>query len=487
MGIAQKPSDKIARLKHLSWRAGFGDGFAPDDAVTEERVLRKILEAKAYRPAPLEVVEATTVQRMRQEGYRKMTAEEKKAFRRLNRSGVAHLNLAWLDEMVRTDHPFLEKMALFWHGHFACRVNNVVFSQQLVNVIRYHALGSFRDLLFAVSKSPAMLQFLNNQQNRKKHPNENFAREVMELFTMGRGNYTEKDIKEGARGFTGWGYNGAGRFVFRKHQHDEGVKTFLGKTGRFNGEDLLDIILEKKATAYFITRKLYAFFVNEQVSEEVIRPLAERFYQGGYHIAGLMEAIFRSQDFYRPENRHNRIKSPIELLVGMRRTIPVTFGEKKAPLLFQRLMDQVLFYPPNVGGWPGGRSWIDSATLVFRLRLPQIVYTAGLISNKPKAMPDELMGEETSDASGTGNQMMDAYLKRYARKVRTTVDWKTYEAAYNTAADADLPRAVSDRLLAHAVNPQIELLRHYAESGSRTVRIRMLSIAVMSQPEYQLC
>lgn len=484
MSIAQKPPGRLARLKHLSARAGFGDGFYSEGPATEHTVLKNILAAGNYRPAPLEVAETAALQSLQQKGRKKMTPEEKKALRQLNRRGVARLNGAWLDEMVRTDHPFLEKMALFWHGHFACRINNVLFCQQLVNVIRRHALGNFRDLLFAVSKSPAMLQFLNNQQNRKKHPNENFAREVMELFTMGRGNYTEKDVKEGARGFTGWGYNSAGRFVFRKYQHDEGVKTFLGKTGRFNGEDLLDIILAHKATAYFLTRKLYAFFVNEQVPEAVLRPLAEGFYRSGYHIAGLMEAIFRSRDFYRRENLASRIKSPVELLVGLQRAIPVVFGEQKAPLLFQRLMGQVLFYPPNVGGWPGGRSWIDSATLVFRLRLPQIIFASGLVRAQPKAMPDELMEEQTE---GAGYRMVDPYLKRYARKVRTTVRWKTYEDHFKNVPDEALPRAVSERLLTQTKNPKLELLRRYGASGSREARIRRLSIAVMSQPEYQLC
>lgn len=480
MDAVKTTSETANRLKHLSWRAGFGDGFSSGHPKNPEKILQNLLQEAHYTPEPLSVPETQEIRQMQPENGKSRSAEEKKKYRQTNRRGMATLNLAWLNQMVTTKHPYLEKMALFWHGHFACRVNNVLFSQQLINTIRRHALGSFRDLLFAVSKSPAMLQFLNNQQNRKKHPNENFAREVMELFTMGRGHYTEKDIKEGARGFTGWGYNREGLFVFRQRQHDEGVKTFLGKTGHFHGEDLLDIILEKKATAYFITQKLYRFFVNETPAEEVIRPLAEQFYQSGYQIAGLMDAIFRSEEFYGVENCANRIKSPVELLVGMRRSIPVTFENRKVQLLFERLMDQVLFHPPNVGGWPGGRSWIDSATLVFRMRLPQIIYTSGIVNNKPKDMPDEMMDDEE-------NSMMDAYLKRYAKKVKTNVRWKAFENSLNRVADADLPAAISERLLAQTDNPAISQLQEYADAGSRAERIQLLSIAVMSQPEYQLC
>src|SRR5690606_39260415 len=149
--------------------------------------------------------------------------------------------------------------------------------------------------------------FLNNQQNRKQHPNENFGREVMELFTMGRGNYTEKDVKEGSRAFTGWTYNRDGEFIFRKRTHDEGVKTFLGKTGNFNGDDILHIILEQKATARHITGKLYRFFVSDTPDDDVVNKLADKFYQSNYDIGALMESIFKSHEFYRPENRGNLI------------------------------------------------------------------------------------------------------------------------------------------------------------------------------------
>jgi len=177
-------------------------------------------------------------------------------------------------------------------------VNNPKFNRQLLNVIRKNALGNFKELLFEVSKSPAMLQFLNNQQNKKDHPNENFAREVMELFTMGRGNYTENDIKELARAFTGWGYDKEGNFTERPKQHDTGAKTFLGKTGNFTGDDVLNIILEQKATAKFITAKIYKFFVNENPDQNNINKLSEELYTSNYDLKKLMQNIFSSSWFY---------------------------------------------------------------------------------------------------------------------------------------------------------------------------------------------
>ena len=263
--------------------------------------------------------------------------------------------------MTNTEAQLREKMSLFWHGHFACRVINSYFQQELLHIIRENATGNFGSMLKAISKSPAMLQFLNNQQNRKSHPNENFAREVMELFTMGRGNYTENDVKEAARAFTGWGFNLQGEFVFRKQQHDDGKKTFLGKSGNFNGDDILDILLEQKQTARFITKKIYRYFVNEKVDEEKIKILSEQFYESGYDIEKLLTNIFTAGWFYEDHNIGNKIKLPVELIFGIRRLLPLDMENEDAQLLFQKVFQEVLFLPPNVAGLAGGKNWIDSS------------------------------------------------------------------------------------------------------------------------------
>src|SRR6185295_1294303 len=304
---------------------------------------------------------------------KELTTDERKMIQQKNRDGIRNLNIYWMHEMVNSAAQLREKMAFFWHGHFACRNLNIFFQQGLMDVIRRNALGNFGTLLKEISKSAAMLNFLNNQQNRKDHPNENFAREVMELFTLGRGNYTEHDIKEAARAFTGWGSNLQGEFVFRKFQHDFGNKTVLGRTGDFDGEEVLDILLKEKQTARYISQKIYRFFVNEQVDNAKVEWMADRFYKTDYDISKLLEDIFTTDWFYEEKNVGAKIKSPVELLVGIQRMLPMTLENEEALLVLQRVLGQVLFYPPNVAGWPGGKSWIDSSSLMMRMRIPQLI------------------------------------------------------------------------------------------------------------------
>jgi len=211
--------------------------------------------------------------------------------------------------MVISDAQLREKMSFFWHGHFANREINIFFQQKLLDILRQNALGNFGTLLSEVSKTAAMLAFLNNQQNRKQSPNENFAREVMELFTLGRGNYTEKDIKEAARAFTGWGFDLGGEFVFRQQFHDTGNKTIFGKTGNFDGDDVIAMLLENRQTATYITNKIFKFFVNDNPDPAIVDKLSKDFYQSGYDIKKLMSAIFQSSWFYAPENTGVKIKS----------------------------------------------------------------------------------------------------------------------------------------------------------------------------------
>lgn len=472
------------KARHLSWRAGFNayptvlNNWEQKNwnqfflqmvkGGTKEREIIMVSQAKELFQKSLDI----------QQGQR--SKEDKRALRKINSDGMKALNLAWLNVMTNTDHPLREKMALFWHGHFACRVNQVIFSQQMLEVIRKNALNNFGTLLKEVSKSPAMLQFLNNQQNKKQHPNENFAREVMELFTMGHGNYTEKDVKEGARAFTGWGYNKNGEFVFRKRLHDDGVKTFLGKTGSFTGEDILDILLQQRATAHHITEKIYKYFVNFIPDKGIVDQLAEQFYQSNYDISALMETIFRSEWFYAPQNQGNLIKSPVELLVGMQRTIPATFGNEKVELLFQRIMDQTLFYPPNVAGWPGGRSWIDSSTLLFRMRLPQIMYYSENLDARPKDMPDEM-----TEAYSEKNKN-DQFVRRYARRIKSSVQWNSYLDSFKGIAKEHLSEKIMEVLLTGNGIKEV-LQKRYSGHIANEDLIRAISIDVMSTPEYQVC
>src|SRR6185436_16410764 len=279
------------------------------------------------------------------------------------------LGLWWANRMIATKRPLEEKLTLFWHGHFATAENKVRDYRMMLQqnlMLRKNASGSFRDLLVGILKDPAMLVYLDNGENIKSHPNENFGRELLELFSMGVGNYSEKDVREAARAFTGW-TNNVLEFKFDTEQHDAGQKIFLGQSGPFNGEDIIDIILKQPVTAEFVSAKLYKFFVRDEVSASVRTGLGQTFRSSGYQVKPLLKQLFLSKDFYSEPATATQIKGPVQLVVstykklGLREvpTIP-DFGRMTAGL------GQALFDPPNVAGWAGGRTWITPSTFLQR-------------------------------------------------------------------------------------------------------------------------
>jgi uncharacterized protein (DUF1800 family) len=475
--------------QHLLWRAGFGPAVEQwgDVVKTSPKKLYDALEkASKKEPMPFKIATNFVEGLMNGiDGIRRteMSPEERKQKQQQSREEIRNLNLEWIDEMVNSDQQLREKLTLFWHGHFACRNLNALYQQGLINTIRKHALGNFGTMLKEVSRTAAMLAFLNNQQNRKQKPNENFAREVMELFTMGRGNYTEKDIKEAARAFTGWQFQLNGEFIFRPAIHDDGSKTVLGKTGNFDGDDVLDILLEQKQTATYLTTKLYRFFVNEEADEELIASLANKFYQSGYDISSLLREIFTSSWFYDEKNIGTRIKSPVELLVGIRRSMPMDILMPESQLYLQKILGQVLFYPPNVAGWPGGKNWIDSSSLMFRLRIPQLLANKEAITIRAKSDDDQEMGmakkEERQAKAGKGNG---------GRVIETTIDWKqAFRQMEKTARENLLSSMASVLWQTDAQKMNRQLVEKFTDAGSRERYIQTSIIQLMSTPEYQMC
>jgi uncharacterized protein (DUF1800 family) len=283
----------------------------------------------------------------------------------------------WAERMLLTPRPLEEKLTLFWHNHFATsqeKVLNFELMLQQIATLRKHANGNFHDMLVAMAQDPAMLIWLDNRSNVKGKPNENFAREVMELFTMGEGQgYTEKDIRELARAFTGWTLpeiktvSDPAGFVDNPKLHDDGVKTILGETGRYNGYDALNIILKQPAPPKFLTRKLYRYFVRDGIDPAVNAQLAERLRASNYELKPVLKMIFLSKDFYSPPSVGTQIKGPVDFLISTWRKL----GLKQVPGIPDYVeattqLGQMLFFPPNVAGWPGGRSWINPATLLVR-------------------------------------------------------------------------------------------------------------------------
>jgi uncharacterized protein (DUF1800 family) len=468
------------KIEHLFQRAGFGATPAQLQEFGEKspaKVMKYLLK-DSVKYEPLTVVEEENAAIVKKKKLRDtllmggtLSPEMIKDRLKENREKITDLNFLWVNKMASGEGMLREKMTLFWHGHFACRSRQPLFDQQLINVIRENALGKFGDLLLAVSKSPAMLQFLNNQQNKKNSPNENFAREVMELFTLGRGNYTETDIKEAARAFTGWSFNLRGEFDFRDRQHDAGEKTFQGKTGNFKGEDIIKIILQNPKTATFITTKIYSYFVNENPDNQIIESLAKRFRSSDYDLTDLMENIFTSDWFYRSENIGTRIKSPVELLVGMQRNFGITFQQKQAVLFIQKSLGQILFFPPNVAGWSGGKNWIDSSTLMTRMKLPEIIFKAAEVTFKPKDDGD----------------VNTEYLNRRINRIQANIDWQAFEKAFATNNQQDLVAKMESYLLSRPISePQKKIIQSKIVGKTGIDLIQSIALSITSLPEYQL-
>jgi len=308
------------------------------------------------------------------EAFRNGTPEQKKDAQREQQQTYQRRMLElrgwWLRRMAYGPRPFQEKMVLFWHGHFATsidKVRNPYFMWRQNDLFRRLATGNWRDLLLATGKDPAMLIWLDQAQSRRDHPNENYAREVMELFSLGEGHYTEHDIAEGARAFTGWSMSLPDQsFMFRPFIHDNGEKTFLGQTGNFDGDDIIQIIVSQPQAARFITGKLWNYFAGSIPSSELNDALAAVLRANGNNFKPFLQTMFRSREFYGDDIVRNQVKSPVQWLVGSVRMLEC---ELPPPLLswgMTRQLGQDLFAPPNVKGWDGGVTWITTNTLLTR-------------------------------------------------------------------------------------------------------------------------
>ena len=480
--------------QHLLWRAGFGPAVEqlndlPD--YTPKQFYKALVKASEKKPEKIDVADnmleglVMGFQEAGRSQRKELGAEDRKQLLQKNREGIRSLNLYWMQNMVNSKAQLREKLAFFWHGHFACRNLNLFFQQGLLDILRLNALGNFGTMLKEVSRSAAMLNFLNNQQNRKDHPNENFAREVMELFTLGRGNYTEQDIKEAARAFTGWGSAVNGEFQFRRFQHDYGSKTVLGRTGNFDGDEVLDILLQEKQTARFIAGKLYRFFVNENIDKEKVEWLADRFYANNYEIGPLLEDMFTSDWFYGEKNIGTHIKSPIELMVGIQRILPMKIENKEALLLMQRVLGQVLFYPPNVAGWPGGKTWIDSSSLMMRMRLPMLLNQTDEMNIKAKDDDDQMMGRKDREDHVAGEMIKT--ISKTGKSINVVIDWDMYVKHFEKISRDDLVDTIVKNLSQVKMKIPKDLIRQYSDESGREVFIKTATLQVMSTPEYQLC
>lgn len=454
--------NNFLKNKHLASRAGYGvhhNDIEKLKSSNQKKLYEQLKSTSNYKAIEIEAYKISYQQ------YQEMSkATDKKPVNLYNKNHNAAIGKAWQDLMINSPHQLQEKMALFWHGHFATRIQQSLFNVDIINIFRKNALGSFRDLVFEVSKSPAMLNFLNNQQNKKAKANENFARELMELFTLGRGNlYTETDIKESARAFTGWSYDENGEFRENLKQHDSGEKEFLGKRGNFTGTDIINMILEKPECAEFITRKIYKYLVNETPDDKLIKSLSQKFYESDYQILTLLDEIFLSNWFYSETNIGARVKSPIDLIVGIRRIMPMDTKDGNTIYNFERLLGQQLLQPPNVAGWPSGTEWIDSSTLLLRMKIPSVMAGYKTLDVEPKPNDDVNMGRGENKVVVNKNQN------------KISIHWESI----NNILDEDL----FSLLLPNPTEKLRNMINEFNTDKSR----QHLMISIMSTPEYQLC
>jgi uncharacterized protein (DUF1800 family) len=456
-----------SKTKHLCNRAVFG--MRPEDWERTPQDPFTLLDKQAgIKPIRVAGTPGKEPKTMLNKEVRKAQQKELKDVELL-------LNTTWFTQLTDPATTWREKMVLFWHDHFACRTKIPFLAQQQNNTIREHALGKFGDLLMAVSKDPAMLQFLNNKQNRKGHPNENFAREVMELFTLGRGNYSEDDIKNAARAFTGWAFQPKTyEFAFLEGQHDFDTKSFRGKSGSFDGQDIITMILEDKQTASFITSKIWKHFVNDELPDETVtKELADVFYKSDYNISKLMAGLFNHPRFYHEANIASHIKSPIELLTGIVVHTGGTFNHPGNIIFLQKAMGQVLFLPPNVGGWPQGKEWIDSSSLTFRMGLPTILF---------KNSATEFQGKDDGDANEVINQF------KQAGKISFNVNWQKLADVFTRKTEEETVTVIENYLLPKpAIESSKKLITEKARAAAQGPEyVKKLFTGFMSLPEYQL-
>jgi uncharacterized protein (DUF1800 family) len=380
-------------------------------------------------------------------------------------TNVDDLRRWWLFRMSFSKRPLQEKMTLFWHGHFAtgARKVNRPYAMYLQNTLfRKLALGNFADLLQAVSKDPAMILWLDNQQNRREKPNENYAREVMELFTMGIGNYREQDIKEAARAFTGWQVRPDG-FFFNQRQHDFGVKTVLGQTGNLNGNDVISILVPQKATAQRLATKLCKFFVSDDPSPQLVDQIARTYLSSRYEIRPVLEALFTHPEFTSEKNFHAKIKSPAELVVGTVKTLQFQQIDPRLPNMMAR-MGQNLFEPPNVKGWDGGTTWISTDTMMERFNFAATITGAKFDDMQHYATPTQLV---------------------YAQKLQNAGDVVDYFV--QLLLDGDLPDNTRSRLVQYVSSDSAgKPLAQLPDDSALDTKMRGLVRLIMSLPTYQL-
>lgn len=489
-----KPQDfDYWKANHLVNRAGFGGTPSQVRAIHKlglEGAVNFIVDYENLDYAPVqenlfssdimrplteeERMMIAEARRTNNEAIRERLQQERQRRQAADREQMRDIQKWWMKRIIETPRPLEEKMTLLWHGHFATGYRAIEDSYHMFlqnQFFRANATGNFADLVFGIIRDPAMLQYLNNNQNRRQSPNENLARELMELFTLGEGNvYSERDIKEGARALTGYTFEDD-QFFFRRDVHDSDEKTIFGQKGKWDGVDFCRMILSQRTCSEYICWKLYRFFVNDlpgtpdQNSQGFIVRLARVMRDNNYALKPVLKTLFKSEHFYDAANRASVIKNPVQLIVQAIRSMRTPVRNLGALVNAADLMGQNLFYPPSVKGWDGGRAWINTSTMFVRQNL--LIYL--LTGRRPDAYE--------WDADGSA---FDAH--HLIEEIPASADESTLRR--------DLVHLLRFNLGTQPHPDRIDTLVKYVNDNGGELNNETL-IAVLSliaaMPEYQLC
>ncbi|HVY70823.1 MAG TPA: DUF1800 domain-containing protein [Verrucomicrobiae bacterium] len=477
-----------ATAAHLLNRAGFGGApkdiqklasLGLDGAVSSlvdfERTPDPTPNPEWAKPDP---DRAERLKRIRQ-GTPEERKEAQREERRTQGEHLLALRHWWLRRMVEGPRPLQEKLVLFWHGHFATsiqKVRDAYLMWRQNETFRQHAAGNWFSLVTAMAKDPAMLIWLDQAQSRAEHPNENFARELMELFALGEGHYTEKDVTEAARALTGWSLErGREEFVYRQRLHDTGVKTVLGRTGNLTGSDVIDIIASQPQAARFITKKMWTFFAAENPPAPLADALAAELRKSNGGFKPFLRTMFRSEEFYADNVVRQQVKSPVQWLVGSVRLLETELPPPFICVNMLRLMGQDLFAPPNVKGWDGGTAWITTNSLLNRYNLAgYLVFGENPLSMMPQ-------GQNRPFAKARLERLAENKPKINAERLFTTMERQRKDALILALENRFFQSAIRDK--------QERILREYLDGrgilddGDILHAVRLM----MATPDYQLC
>jgi uncharacterized protein (DUF1800 family) len=491
-----------AAAAHLLNRAGFGGppsevqklvkmghDKAVDYFVEYEKIPDETTKPTWAKPDPTRAERLLAYRKIGEKSRTDMTQEERSALEQKRREmqreeqreqqfHLLELRGWWLQRMTKGPRPLQEKLTLFWHGHFATsaiKVRDGYFMWLQNDTFRQMGSGNWLELLYATAKDPAMLFWLDQAQSRKQHPNENFAREVMELFSLGEGHYTEKDVTEAARAMTGWTLNRVEqKYEYHEFLHDEGEKTVLGKTGNLNGLDVLKLIVQQPQAARFITGKLWKFFGSENPSPELIEALASNFRSNGNNFKPFLRTMFRCEEFYSDSVVRTQVKSPVQWLVGSVRTLERDLPPALVCSQLLKNLGQELLMPPNVKGWDGGLSWITTNNLLNRYNEAAMLVLAE--------------GSIAGDSTNKVMRRVEEYANTMAKKMPVVDVSKILSPEERRSKKLLIPALEKRFLAAKLKEKQAATLRDFLDERGELddTDIRHTIRLIMSTPEYQL-